>query len=88
MQNTSNLNYLNGNQAKSDYSYPSMQANSLIELFQAEINEFLLKEKSITKDIPKMIKNAKTADLIVALTSHLELTQLKLKNLLNEFIHA
>lgn len=46
----------------------------LRELFQDELKDIYWAEKTLTKAIPKMIKNATTEDLIYALTDHLEVT--------------
>ncbi|MEO6845318.1 MAG: ferritin-like domain-containing protein [Ginsengibacter sp.] len=45
------------------------------ELFENELKDIYWAEKALTKAIPKMIKKAKSQDLIDALEDHLEVTK-------------
>ena len=51
-----------------------MPSSQLMELFEDELKDLYWAEKAVTKAIPKMIKNAKSQELIDALTSHLSET--------------
>ncbi len=51
-----------------------MESSQLMKLFEDELKDIYWAEKALTKAIPKMIKNATSADLIKALKSHLEET--------------
>lgn len=52
-----------------------MESSQLMKLFEDELKDIYWAEKALTKAIPKMIKNATSADLIDALESHLSETQ-------------
>jgi ferritin-like metal-binding protein YciE len=53
----------------------SMQSSQLMQLFEDELKDIYYAEKALTKAIPKMIKNATSEPLIVALTAHLTETE-------------
>jgi ferritin-like metal-binding protein YciE len=59
----------NGAEAKSN------EATGLRKLFVDELKDIYWAEKTLTKAIPKMIKNATSEELVDALSSHLEETQ-------------
>jgi len=52
-----------------------MQSSQLMKLFEEELKDIYWAEKALTKAIPKMIKNATSADLIDALENHLMETE-------------
>ena len=56
-----------------------MQSSQLMELFEEELKDIYWAEKALTKAIPKMIKNAKSEELIEALESHLTETEEQVK---------
>ena len=51
-----------------------MQSSQLMKLFENQLKDMYWAEKALTKAIPKMIKNATSADLIEALENHLSET--------------
>ncbi len=53
----------------------SMQSSQLMGLFEDELKDIYWAEKALTKAIPKMIKKATSADLIDALSNHLNETE-------------
>ena len=53
----------------------SEAANGLRELFVDELKDIYWAEKTLTKAIPKMIKNASSEELVEALTNHLKETK-------------
>ena len=52
-----------------------MQSSQLMKLFEAELKDIYWVEKTLTKAIPKMIKNATSPELVDALESHLSQTK-------------
>ena len=56
-----------------------MQSSQLMKLFEEELKDIYWAEKALTKAIPKMIKNATSADLIEALENHLMETEEQVK---------
>jgi len=56
-----------------------MQSSQLMKLFEEELKDIYWAEKALTKAIPKMIKNATSADLIDALENHLMETEEQVK---------
>ena len=50
-------------------------AHGLRELFENELKDIYWAEKALTKAIPKMIKNATSAELVNALKDHLTVTE-------------
>lgn len=60
---------------KSDSSKNSMKSSQLMKLFEDELKDIYWAEKALVKAIPKMIKNARSQDLIDALKSHLNETE-------------
>ena len=52
----------------------SQEATGLRELFVDSLKDIYWAEKALTKALPKMIKKATSAELIDALTDHLEVT--------------
>ena len=56
-----------------------MQSSQLMKLFEDELKDIYWAEKALTKAIPKMIKNATSAELIEALDNHLMETEEQVK---------
>ena len=56
-----------------------MQSSQLMKLFEEELKDIYWAEKALTKAIPKMIKNATSAELIEALENHLLETEEQVK---------
>ena len=56
-----------------------MQSSQLMKLFEEELKDIYWAEKALTKAIPKMIKNATSAELIEALENHLMETEEQIK---------
>ena len=56
-----------------------MQSSQLMKLFEEELKDIYWAEKALTKAIPKMIKNATSAELIEALDNHLAETEEQVK---------
>src|SRR6187431_2231000 len=52
-----------------------MQSSQLMKLFEEELKDIYWAEKALTKAIPKMIKNATSAELVEALENHLAETE-------------
>jgi len=52
-----------------------MQSSQLMKLFEEELKDIYWAEKALIKAIPKMIKNATSAELIDALDNHLMETE-------------
>jgi ferritin-like metal-binding protein YciE len=52
-----------------------VQSSKLMKLFEEELKDIYWAEKTLTKAIPKMIKNATSNELIDALQSHLKETE-------------
>jgi ferritin-like metal-binding protein YciE len=52
-----------------------MLSSVLMKLFEASLKDIYWAEKTLTKAIPKMIKNASSKELIVALEKHLKETE-------------
>lgn len=77
---THKLSYGNLTKAKAD------AAQGLRDLFIDELKDIYWAEKSLTKAIPKMIKNASSPDLVNALMKHLEVTKKHVTRLENVFI--
>lgn len=67
-----------GAQAK-EANRGEMQSSQLMKLFEDELRDIYWAEKALTKAIPKMIKNATSADLIEALENHLMETEEQVK---------
>ena len=77
MKNTnsnSTTTFKKENQSKTKSTNTTMPSSQLMELFEDELKDLYWAEKAVTKAIPKMIKNAKSQELIDALTSHLSET--------------
>jgi ferritin-like metal-binding protein YciE len=53
----------------------TMPSSVLMELFEASLKDIYWAEKTLTKAIPKMIKNASSKELIAALENHLKETE-------------
>jgi len=62
-----------------------MQSSQLMKLFEEELKDIYWAEKALTKAIPKMIKNATSADLIDALENHLMETEEQVKRVEHVF---
>ena len=62
-----------------------MRSSQLMKLFEEELKDIYWAEKALTKAIPKMIKNARTPELIQALTSHLSETENQVNRLKEVF---
>lgn len=56
-----------------------MQSSQLMKLFEDELKDIYWAENALTKAIPKMIKNAKSPELIKALENHLSQTREQVK---------
>ena len=61
-----------GSQSSNDHG---IQSKQLMTLFEDELKDIYWAEKALTKAIPKMIKNARSQELLMALTSHLSETE-------------
>jgi len=82
--------YQNGNQQTNNLViekpvHTSMQSSQLMQLFKNELKDIFWAERALTTAIPKMIENASSLELIVALKSHLEETNEHVGRLLNIF---
>jgi ferritin-like metal-binding protein YciE len=58
-----------------------MQASQLMKLFEDSLKDIYWAEKALTKALPKMIKNATSAELIEALENHLGETEVQIERL-------
>ena len=56
-----------------------MESSQLMQLFEDSLKDIYWAEKALTKAIPKMIKNATSAELIEALENHLLETEEQVK---------
>lgn len=56
-----------------------MQSSQLMKLFEEELKDIYWAEKALTKALPKMIKNATSKELTVALEKHLTETEDQVK---------
>ncbi len=65
---------MNGVKSKQKNQDTPMQHSQLMKLFEDELKDIYWAEKALTKAIPKMIKKATSAELVDALTNHLEET--------------
>ncbi len=63
----------------------SQEATGLRDLFQDSLKDIYWAEKALTKALPKMIKKATSAELVNALTEHLEVTQQQVTRLEDVF---
>jgi len=65
------------NRVKSGEKLTAIQSHpsQLMKLFEEQLKDILWAEKALTKAIPKMITNATSAELVDALTAHLEETK-------------
>jgi ferritin-like metal-binding protein YciE len=52
-----------------------MERSLLMELFENELKDIYWAEKALTKALPKMAKNASSAELIEAIENHLAETE-------------
>ncbi|POY35484.1 hypothetical protein C3K47_15605 [Solitalea longa] len=68
-------NKSNGSQEETMQKQKGMQSSQLMQLFEDELKDIYWAEKALTKAIPKMIKNATSAELIKGLEFHLEETK-------------
>jgi ferritin-like metal-binding protein YciE len=66
-------------------AHTSMQFSQLMQLFKNELRDIFWAERALTTAIPKMIKNASSLELIVALTTHLEETNQHVERLQEVF---
>jgi len=80
----SNKNNTNGIQAVNSGS--GIQSTQLMKLFEAELKDIYWAEKALTKAIPKMIKNATSEDLVLALENHLAETTEQVKRVEQVFV--
>lgn len=62
----------NGSNGKSENR--AMQSSQLMKLFEDGLKDIYWAEKALTKALPKMIKNATSAELVDALENHLSET--------------
>ena len=77
MQNKSKKNTGNGSTSNGTTKDKGMQASQLMKLFEDQLKDIYWAEKALTKAIPKMIKNATSVELIAALETHLEETNIQ-----------
>ena len=76
METSKSNNARSGNaQKKEAGNVKGMQSSQLMKLFEDELKDIYWAEKALTKAIPKMIKNATSAELIKALKNHLAETE-------------
>ena len=61
-------------------------AQGIRELFTDELKDIYWAEKALVKALPKMIKNASSDELILALTDHLEVTLMQVNRLEEVFV--
>lgn len=61
--------------SSSQSSQGSQEATGLRELFQDSLKDIYWAEKALTKALPKMVKNATSEELKMALTDHLHVTE-------------
>ena len=71
MQNKSKKSSSNGSKSNETTKNKGMQASQLMKLFEDQLKDIYWAEKALTKAIPKMIKNATSAELVAALEAHL-----------------
>lgn len=64
----------NGTKSKVSSNDTGMETSQLMKLFEEELKDIYWAEKALTKAIPKMIKNATSEELVMALKNHLEET--------------
>jgi len=78
----------NGNSKKANHGRGStgsegesggMQASQLMKLFEDSLKDIYWAEKALTKALPKMIKNATSAELVEALENHLSETEVQIE---------
>ena len=78
----------NGNKTKTNQGNGSsnssserggMQASQLMKLFEDSLKDIYWAEKALTKALPKMIKNATSAELVEALENHLSETETQIE---------
>jgi len=75
MTNTPNEAAENRVKSGEKLSAKQSQSSQLMKLFEEQLKDILWAEKALTKAIPKMISNATSAELVNALTDHLEETK-------------
>jgi len=73
MENVLNWNYTNSD-TTTHVSNSGLQSSQLMKLFEDELRDIYWAEKALAKAIPKMIKNATSAELISALEIHFQET--------------
>lgn len=61
-------------------------AQGIRDLFTDELKDIYWAEKALVKALPKMIKNASSDELILALTEHLEVTLVQVNRLEEVFV--
>jgi ferritin-like metal-binding protein YciE len=71
----------NTNRSQKNTSGNGMQPSQLMQLFEEELKDIYWAEKALTKAIPKMVKNATSAELIEALEHHLTETEEQIKRI-------
>ena len=64
----------NGKKSNGTSPDTGMESSQLMKLFEDELKDIYWAEKALTKAIPKMIKNATSAELLNALKNHLDET--------------
>lgn len=77
MENKSKKSSSNGSKSNGTTKNKGMQASQLMKLFEDQLKDVYWAEKALTKAIPKMIKKATSVELIAALESHLEETNIQ-----------
>ena len=70
---------------KGDVKAKQDAAEGLRDLFVASLKDIYWAEKALTKALPKMAKNATNANLISAITDHLQVTEKQIKRLEDVF---
>jgi len=75
MQKQTGKNVQPSTEKKEATKKTGVQTSQLMKLFEDELKDIYWAEKALTKAIPKMIKNASSAELVKALTNHLAETE-------------
>lgn len=77
--NSNSTNKSASSEIQKENSNRGMQSSQLMKLFEEELKDIYWAEKALTKAIPKMIKNATSKELTVALEKHLTETEEQVK---------
>src|SRR5689334_6626980 len=79
MKTTASKSRKTATRANGSKSQPQDDSTKLHKLFEESLKDIYWAEKALTKAIPKMIKNATSAELIEALETHLTETEEQVK---------